>query len=242
MLVAASSIKNNLRTKALIIVIFLVIIMIAIGLALFFCLLLISPEVKSATPNKAKLTTYLGMIMYTTAILSMGINQNVFAFQPMVKEKTCGNIESLLATPLKIKNIWLAKSLSVCLPGMILAGFLSLGALIAVNCIYFVSDIGFLYTHWIGLSTFLGGPLIYFALSMLSHLISLIGKPVNGNIIGQIFLPVILTLMINLIMHNLLDITSWSFFVLNFLIAAVIIIIVIILLPRLTRERIVLSI
>ncbi|MDD3521227.1 MAG: hypothetical protein PHU65_08365 [Actinomycetota bacterium] len=241
-LVTVNSIKNNLRSKTLIIVLPLVIIMIAIGLALFFCLLLIAPEVNSAAPDKVELSTYLGLITYTTALLTLGINQNVFVFQPMVREKTRGNIESLLVTPLGIKNIWMAKSLSVLLPGMILAGFLSIAALFLVNYIYFVPDIGFLYTHWMGLNTFIGAPLIYFALSMLSHLIALIGKPASGNIIGQISLPVILTLMINMIMHNFFDINSWTFFLLNFSIAAIITIIAIILLPKLTKERIVLSI
>ena len=241
-LVTLNSIRNNLRTRSIIIVISLVIIMIAIGLALFFCLLLIAPEVKSAAPDTDRLSAYLGLVTYTMVVLCLGINQNVFAFQPMVKEKTRGNIESLLATPLDIKNLWLAKSFSVFIPGLIFAWVLSFASLIIVNYVYFVPVVGFLYTHWMGMSTFLGAPLLYLALSMLTHLISLAGKPVNGNIIGQISLPVLLTLMINIITRNFMDINSWNFFVFNLAIAAAIIVVVIILLPRLTRERIVLSI
>ena len=81
---------------------------------------------------------------------------NVFAFQSMTREKSRGNIESLMATPLSVKDIWIAKSLAVFIPGMVLGEILTLAALLAVNYIYFVPKIGFIYTHWIGLEQLSG--------------------------------------------------------------------------------------
>jgi len=240
-LITINSIKNNLKSKALTIVFVCITLMIAVGLALFICLLLIAPAMNASVPDRTQLELYLSLIMYTTCFICLGINMNVFAFQSMTREKSRGNIESLMATPLRVKDIWIAKSLAVFIPGMVLGEILSLVALLAVNYIYFVPKIGFVYTRWIGLSGFLVVPLIYLCLSLLAHLIGLTGKPATGNIVVQIFLPIVLTLMINLAIRNILDAASWSFILTNFGIAAVIIIIIIFLQPRITRERIVLS-
>jgi ABC-2 type transport system permease protein len=240
-LVTFNSIKNNLKSKILTIVFVCITLMIVVGLALFFCLLLIVPAMNASAPDRTQLELYLSLVMYTTCIICLGINMNVFAFQSMTKEKSRGNIESLLASPLRVKDIWIAKSLAVFIPGMVLGEILTLVALLAVNYIYFVPKIGFLYTHWIGLSSFLVIPLIYLCLSLLVHLIGLIGKPATGNIVVQIFLPIALTLMINLIIRQILDAASWRFTLVALGLAAVIAIIILFLQPRLTRERIVLS-
>lgn len=240
-LITINSIKNNLKSKALTIVFVSITLMISVGLALFFCLLLITPAMNASVPDRTQLELYLSLIMYTTCLIWLGVNMNVFAFQSMTREKSRGNIESLMATPLSVKNIWIAKSLAVFIPGMVLGEILTLAAMLAVNYIYFVPRIGFVYTHWIGLSSFLAVPLIYLCLSLLVHLIGLTGKPATGNVIVQIFLPIVLSLMINLMLHHILDTTSWPFTLANFGIAAVIAIIVIFLQPRITRERIVLS-
>jgi hypothetical protein len=240
-LITINSIRNNLKSKVLTIVFVSITLMITAGLVLFFCLLLITPAMDASVPDRTQLELYLSLIMYTTCLIWLGVNMNVFAFQSMTKEKSRGNIESLMATPLGVKDIWIAKSLAVFIPGMVLGEILTLAVMLAVNYIYFVPKIGFIYTHWIGLSSFLAAPLIYLCLSLLVHLIGLTGKPATGNVVVQIFLPVILTLMINLMLHNVLNTTSWSFTLANFGIAAVIIIIVIFLQPRITKERIILS-
>ena len=240
-LITINSIKNNLKSKALTIVFVSITLMITAGLTLFFCLLLITPAMNASVPDRTQLELYLSLIMYTTCLIWLGVNMNVFAFQSMTREKSRGNIESLMATPLSVKDIWIAKSLAVFIPGMVLGEILTLAALLAVNYIYFVPKIGFVYTHWIGLSSFLAVPLIYLCLSLLVHLIGLTGKPATSNVIIQIFLPIVLSLMINLMLRHVLDAASWPFTLANFGIAAVIIIIVIFLQPRITRERIVLS-
>jgi ABC-2 type transport system permease protein len=240
-LITINSIRNNLKSKALTIVFVCVTLMIAAGLTLFFCLLLITPAMDTSVPDRTQLELYLSLIMYSTCLICLGINLNVFTFQSMTREKSRGNIESLLATPLKVKDIWIAKSLAVFIPGLVLGEVLTLITLVAVNYIYFVPRIGFLFTPWIAISSFLAVPLIYLCLSLLAHLIGLTSKPVNGNVIVQIFLPVIMTLMINLTIHNVLNAASWPFTVANLAVAAVIVIIIIFLLSRLTRERIVLS-
>ncbi len=239
--IIASGIKNNLRSKIALIVYIAVTIICVLGTTIALCLFLISPVMDTEFPDRSELELYLGLIMYATCFIGVGINLNVFAFQSMTREKSRGNIESLLATPLKVKDIWIAKSLAVFIPGLVLGEILTFIALITVNYIYFVPRIGFLLNPWTAVSSFLAVPLIYLCLSLLAHLIGLTGKPATANVIVQVFLPVAINLMINLMVRHILDITSWSFTLTNLGIAAAIVAIVIFLRSSLTRERIVLS-
>lgn len=240
-LIISNSIKNNLRLKITLIVYITITIICVLGVAIAICFFLIAPEMKTGMPDRSELELYLGVIMYTTCFISVGINLNSFAFQSMTREKSRGNIESLLATPLEVKNIWIAKSMAIFLPGFIIAEFLTLAVLIAVNYIYFVPVTGFIFNPWVAVSSFLAAPLIYLCLGLLVYFIGLTGKPATGNIIAQIFLPVMIQFVINLAIRHIIDITSWYFVLINLGIAAAAIIPVIFLQPHLTREKIVLS-
>lgn len=239
-LLIITGIRNNLRFKIVTtIVYFGVTLMIVAVLAAFFGIFLITPEINEASPDKAKLELYLGLIMYSACILGLGINLNSLGWISMTREKSRGNIQSLLATTLKVKDIWIAKSLALFIPGLILGELLTLIVLIVGNYIYFVPTIGFLFNPWIAVISFLIVPIIYFCLGLLVYLIGLTGKPANGMLIAQIFLPIILSGMINIMLR--LDVTLWLFAMANIGIAAVVAIIVIFLQFRLSKERIVLS-
>jgi hypothetical protein len=240
-LITRSSIRNNLRLKIMIVVQIAVVLICIIGLVLAFCLLLIAPAMAAETPDRPALEMYLSLIVFAASLIGLGVNLNVFGFQTMTREKSRGNIVALLATPLKTSHIWIAKSLAVFMPGLVMGEVFALISLLAVNYIYFVPRIGFLVTPWIIVTSFVALPLIYLSLSLLVHLIGLTGKPATGNVIVQIFLPVFASLMINLGVRHILEAASWSFALANFGLAAVIGVIVILLRPRLTRERIVLS-
>ncbi len=240
-LIIITSIKNNLRLRIALITYIAVTIMCVLGLAIALCILLIAPEMKKELPDRSEMELYLGLILYSTSFISLGINLNAFAFQSITKEKSRGNIESLLATPLKTKSIWAAKSLAVFIPGFVLGEVLTLIALIAINYIYFVPKIGFLFNPWMIIGGFFAAPLIYICLSLVAHLVGLTSKPANGNIIAQFFLPVIITVMINLTVHHILNISSWSFTMANIGLALAMAITTIFLMNRLTNERIVLS-
>jgi len=240
--VITTSIRNNLRSRTLLIVFIGLGVMLALAVALCISLLIIAPTVEENLPDmESDLELYLGSIMYCASLFGVGICINVFAASSMTREKSRGNIESLLATPLKVKGIWLAKSLAVFLPGLVLAEVLTAIALVAINYIYFVPEIGFLINPWIAISSFVMVPLMYFCISLLTHLIGLTGSPNTANAVVQVFLPLILALMMNLGLRETLDMTSWHFTLINLGIAAVIGIVVVLLYPRLTKERIVLS-
>ncbi|OGD35108.1 hypothetical protein A2V94_08945 [Candidatus Atribacteria bacterium RBG_16_35_8] len=240
-LLIITNLKNNLRSKIVLLIYIIIVVICVLSLTATFCLITIAPEMSKDSPDKSMLELYLGLIMYSTSLIALGVYINAFAANSLTREKSRSIIESLLATPLKSKDIWIARSIAIFIPGLIIGVIFTLIVMIAVNYIYFVPRIGFIFNPWIAVSSFLAAPLIYICLSFITHLIGLTGKPANANIIVQIFLPVFVTLMINLTIHNVLDINSWSFTAVNIGVAAIIIIAIIPLLHRLTNERIVLS-
>ena len=106
-------------------------LMLVAGMVLLFGILLIAPAVDKVVPDRANLELYLSLVMYTTCLIGLGVNLNVFAFQSMTREKSRGNIESLLATPLNVQNIWMAKGLAIFLPGLVIGEILTFIVLIS---------------------------------------------------------------------------------------------------------------
>ena len=240
-LITSTGIKNNLRSKIVLIVYIIVLLICASAVVVSISILAIQPELDKEQPDKLILERYLGVIVYSTSLITIGIYFNSFAFKSLTREKSRGIIASLLAAPLTAKDIWLGKSLAIFIPALIFGEAFTLIVLIILNYIYFIPGTGFLINPWIALSSFLAAPLIYFCLSLMTHLIGLTGKPASADVIANIFLPVIVSLSINLAMQNILDVNSWSFTAANLGIAAIIFIITIPLLRRLTNENIVLS-
>ena len=240
-LIAAASIRNNLRSKIAVAILLAVELICIVGVVAALCLTAIEPEMEAEILNRPTLEAYLGVIVYAVCLVGLGVNLNAFGFQTMTREKSRGNIAALLATPLRASHIWIAKSLAVLLPGLVLGEVFGLIALVAVNYVYFVPTTGFLLTPWIAISSFVALPLIYLGLSLLVHVIGLTGSPATGNAIVQIFLPVFASLTISLGVHQVLDAVSWPLTLASLGLAVVIGIIAILLRPRLTRERIVLS-
>jgi ABC-2 type transport system permease protein len=240
-LILGVSVKNNLRSRIANLVVISVVIICVAGLAVTFCLVLIKPAMQGTSFDRAVLTSYLSLIMCVSCLLGLGVNMNASAFQTMIREKSRGNIESLLAAPLRPADIWIAKSLAVFLPGLVLGEIFALIVLIVINYIYFVPQIGFLINPWILISNLVAIPLVYLGLSLLVHLIGLTGKPASGNVIVQIVLPVLIALIINLVVRSVLDAGSWIFTLIIFGMAAVTGIILVFLKSRLDKERIILS-
>ncbi|MFP3879873.1 MAG: hypothetical protein ACLFVA_02830 [Dehalococcoidia bacterium] len=240
-LVIVTGIRNTVRQKVSLIIMVSVTIICVAGVALILCLLTIEPEVESAVPDRTVLEGHLSLILYSTSLLTIGITLNSFIFQTMVREKSRGILNALLATPLKLRDIWIGKSLALFVLGLVLAVVLTALTLVIVNVIYFVPEIGFLFTPAMIVNSLVAVPLIYLSFGLLAHLVGFIIKPATGNIIAQVFLPVMANLGIQLAVRNMMDASSWQFMVLNFGIALVIGVIILGIKPKLVPERVVLS-
>jgi ABC-type Na+ efflux pump permease subunit len=240
-LVMSAGIRNVLRMKTVLIVMMPVLLICVFGVALLLCLLLISPEMEKASPDRAVLENYLGLIVYASAFITIGISFNSTIFQAMVREKARGNLSALLATPLEVTDIWMGKSLALFIPGLVLTVILTMLTWIIVNVIYFVPDIGFVINWQMVVNSLIGAPLIYLLFGLLVHLIGLVTKPATGNIVAQVFLPVAINLFAQLVAQGVIDANSWPFMLLNFGIAAACGIAILLIKPRLARETIILS-
>ena len=237
-----SNMRNNFRSKTVIIIWYGTALLILIALAALFGILLIAPELNKVSPDKAKLELYMGIIMFSASAIGLGVNLNALGFTSMIKEKSRGNILSLLSTPIRLKDIWMGKSLAIFIPGLVLGELLTLISLIAVNYIYFVPKVGFVFSPWVAVTSFFAIPFIYFCMGFLVYLVGLTGKPVNANIIAQAFLPIYINIIIQILIRTtIFDAASWIFTVANIGLAMVIVILVIILQFRLTKEKVALS-
>ncbi len=235
------SIKNYLRSKIFVLSLIFITLLLILVINVFGSIYFLKPVLEEATINKVRVSQYFSLILFSTSLIALGISINVFTSQPLVREKTRGIIESLLVTPLSSREIWITKSLAVYIPSFIFALILTLLSFILINVFLFIPKIGFFMNPWLILSSIIGLPLIYFFLCFLVHLVGLIGNPISGNIIAQIFLPAYASLVINLGIRDILNVASWFFLLINIIIAIVIGIIVLILKRFLTKERIILS-
>ena len=241
-LLITTDIKNNFSKKSVAIISYCMTLFLAVGLIALFTVLLINPELEKISPDRAKLDIYFAVILFSVSLLGLGVNLNSLGFFSMAKEKSRGNIQSLLATKLELKDIWIGKSLAIFIPGLISGEVLTLVTLMALNYIYFVPTIGFLFNPWVAITSFIVFPVMYLLLGLLVYLIGLIGKPVNANIIAQIFLPLFINVVIQLLLHaDFMDFTSWPFVLANIGVTFVIAIIVVILQSRISKEKVVLS-
>lgn len=218
-----------------------VLLICVVGVALLFCLLMINPEMEKAVPNKGVLEGYLGLVLYASAFITIGITLNSTVFQAMVREKSRGNLTALLATPLKVTDIWLGKSLSLFLPGLVLTIILTCLCWIIINLIYFLPEPGFIINAQMVVNSLVAVPLIYLLFGLLVHLVGFVTKPATGNIIAQVFLPVMVNLAAQLVARGVMNANSWQFMIMNFGIAFVCGVAILAVKPKLAKEKIILS-
>ncbi len=240
-LVTSASIRNTFRNKIVPIAMVPIMLVCVVGVALLFCMLLVGPEMESASPDRAYLETGLTLMLYASSLITIGVTLNSLVFQTMVREKTRGNLAAVMATPLRLTDIWVGKSLSLFVPGLLLAIIFTALTWLVVNLIYFVPDIGFLLTWEMVVVSLVAVPLMYLFFGLLVHLLGFITRAATGNVIAQIFLPVMANIGIQLAVRNVIDADSWQFLVLHVGIAAVAGIAALALKPRLTPERVMLS-
>ncbi len=240
-LVMKSSIKDHLRSRIAVLICVAVVLICAVGLAAIFITQVLVPAVNAAIPVLSTIESYFSLILYTTCIVTIGIWANVFAFQSMTREKSRGNIQALLVTPLAPNEIWLGKSLAVFLPGLVFAWLMTLAAFLIVNYVYLLPEVGFIINPWIIVNNFIGVPLLYLVLNLLVHIVGLMGKPATGNVISQVFLPILIAGIINLVVRNVFNAGSWVFTVTLVGLSLILWVIILSVRSKLTVERIILS-
>lgn len=170
-------------------------------------------------------------------VLSMVIC-SVFSAYSVAIDKVKRTLESLLATPLSLRQIWLGKSLAVALPGVAVGLLISLLALLAMNLMAVVPAIGsFVMPGALSLLTgLIIVPLMAFLVVSLVGFIQLIVT--DPRIANFVFIVAFLTVYISTF-TNLLPSGNLT---VAYLIATVFLAVLTLFLSRfLTKERVVLS-
>jgi hypothetical protein len=237
----SAHIRESYRHKA--------VALVMLGFSLFFiavfialvCFLAILPQTRSAAPDSSAVARYLALLAYGSGFIAMGMNLIVFTSNILVKEKAQRIYESILGGPVGVRELWLAKSLGVFLPGLAFCELASIVTFLAVNGLVIAPRIGFIASPAMAINALVLVPILYFPLCCLVILVGLEGNPVSGNVIANIAFSCMITLAINLVTRAGLDMGSPAFALGNLALAAIFGLPVLALRGRLTKERVVLS-
>jgi ABC-2 type transport system permease protein len=237
----AASIRSHVRLKVAVLLMLGLSGFLVAGLIALVGVLVIVPQARSPKPNTAELARYLGLVVYGSGLLTMGLTLNVFTANNLVKEKNQRLFESVLAAPVEARTLWLARSLAVFLPGLALCEVSAAASLLVVNAFFLTLRLPVLAPA----STVVGGlilvPVLYLPLCGVVLFTGLCGNPVSGNVVANVALSAVLTLVINLVARGGMDVGSFSFALVHLIVAGGMAVVLLVLQPRLTKERIVLS-
>ncbi len=176
------------------------------------------------------------------ALLIIFVFTATWATDPLAKEKARGTLESLLATPLTAKSVWMGKTLSIFLPAYIIGAVVTLAVILSMNLGAITPATGqFVFLPPQGFTSFVFLPLFLFALVSLGVMLSLITNPVIGQTV-VILVGVILLQVIGQVSARVLWLlASWDYALYALAGAALLGAIVFYLSRSLNKEKIVLS-
>jgi len=191
---------------------------------------------------KPLLELFMGLAVNYMPLIVLFTCMATWATDPIAKEKAKGPIESLLATPLTARAVWIGKSLAIFLPAYIIGLITTLIIILAMNFASILPATG----HFVlplpeAFTSFLFLPLLMFALISLGVLASLITNPVVGQTI-IIFVGVLLLQVVGQVGGRFWWLlASWDYALYNLAGAALLGMIAFYLSRSLSKERIILS-
>jgi ABC-2 type transport system permease protein len=191
---------------------------------------------------KLLLELFMGLAVNYVPLIVLFSCMVTWATDPIAKEKAKGPIESLLATPLTARAVWIGKSLAIFLPAYVIGLIATLIVILAMNLASILPATG----HFVlplpeAFTSFLFLPLLMFALILLGVIFSLITNPVIGQTI-IIFLGVLLLQVVGQVGGRIWWLlASWDYALYNLAGAALFGMIAFYLSCSLSKERIILS-
>jgi ABC-2 type transport system permease protein len=237
----AAHFRGSYRLTAAILIMLSLIVLLIAGLLALVCALAIVPQTRSADPDASEVSRYLALILYTAALVAMGMNCIVFSSNVLVKEKAQRVFESLLAAPVGVRALWMSKTLAVFLPGLVLGEGLAVAAFLAVDLFLVMPRMGFIVSPLMIFNGLALAPILYFPVCCLVFLVGLQGNPISGNVIANVVLSTMIPLITNLAARTGLDVGSSLFAACHLALSAAVGLLVLFLQLRLAKERVVLS-
>lgn len=243
LVVLQNDVRDIVRSKAFLIILVIVGV-ITVGMAVAISIALHSWLAKGPAWEETKplLELFMGLAANYVPLIVLFSCIVTWASDPIAKEKAKGPIESLLATPLTARGVWLGKSLAIFLPAYIIGFVATLIVVLTMNLAAILPTTG----HFIlplaeAFTGFLFLPLFMLALVLVGVIFSLITNPVIGQTI-IIFVGVVLMQVVGQIGGRILWLlVSWDYALYNLAGAALLGIIAFYLSRSLTKEKIILS-
>ncbi|MBN1367588.1 MAG: hypothetical protein JW967_06660 [Dehalococcoidales bacterium] len=135
-------------------------------------------------------------IFRSLPLIVMMLTCSVLASYAVVLDKTKRILESLLATPLSLREVWVAKSLAVTIPSAVIGIVMSFIMVIIVNFIAFIPHVGFVFPGPVALATgiILVPVVTYFVVSIVTCLQLIMTNPRLASLVfSLLFLAVFFT-------------------------------------------------
>jgi ABC-2 type transport system permease protein len=243
LVVLQNDVRDILRSKAFLIVVVIIGVLV-VGMAVGIPIALHSWLAKGPAWEEAKplLEFFMGLAVNYVPLIVLFPCLATWATDPIAKEKARGPIESLLATPLTARGVWLGKSLAIFLPAYIMGLIATLIVILAMNLASILPTTG----HFVlplseAFTGFLFLPLFMFALVLVGVIFSLITNPVIGQTIIMFVGVVLLNLVGQLGGWFLWLLASWDYALYILAGAALLGMIAFYLSRSLTKEKIILS-
>ena len=219
-------------------------LVLAAALAAGASLLLVPPSggVPEAL-DRPTASVLIGTMLYVTSLLPFLALLWVFAGAILMKEKASGHLETLLATPLRTRSLWLAKTAAIVLPGLVIVAVCSALIVVAVAGVVRIRPdaAAFAFPPPLLVVCWLGNPLICSGLGAVTIILSLRASPDTAMIPSFVLGFGVMTVVPAGAVVRILDLSSWVF-ASGYLGAALVEWIAVLVLTRgLTKESIVLS-
>ena len=215
-----------------------------VALAAGAALLIVAPSASGPEASGAPSASMeVGTMLYFASLLPFLVFLWVFAGAILTREKASGHMETLLATPLRTRTLWLAKTAAIVLPSLVLAAISSALIVIAVAVAIRLQPaaVAFPFPPPLFVVCWLGNPVLLSGLGALTVILLMRGGP-DTAIVPSFTLGFALMAAVPAgTAMRIIDLSSWAFASGYLGAAALAWIAVLVLAGGLTKERIVLS-
>lgn len=242
MVIMKKDLGETLRTKALYVSIAIALfILVALGIGLGGVIQTLIEQGSSPVEITAAIQSVIGATALMLSLMLMMLFSMYINAYTLTMEKAKRSMESLLCTPLSLRQVCLGKSLAVFLPSVVLGLVFTFGGIVGTNQIFIVPKLGrFIMPGTAPLVAILVVvPLIVFFLVSLMIEVQLIIT--NIRWINAAFMALIFGVGFGFSPVLKFVPSSWSMVLASLGIGAMLALVVVLLSPRVTKEKIILS-
>ena len=182
----------------------------------------------------------LATLAITLSFMSMMTFCMILSGYSVLMEKIKRSMESLLATPLTTRQIWVGKAIAIFVPSVVLGMVLTIGAIVAANVIYVLPKTDrFVAPPASSLVVCLISiPAIVFSLVCVITILQFVLS--NARVVNALFMGIIFGVGFGLTGTSI-DLTSWKFTLISVAFIAVLAVFTLLLSRLMSTERIVLT-